>query len=244
MLKSAIPEAIRKKAKLLRKKGLTHREIATKLKISLGSAFKYTQGIELTRKQHLTIMRRNIEWKIPHYKRVLSGRKSLFKFKPKYSREDLIKLIQDFVVKNDRLPVKREFSNYRAYIRIFGTWNKAVRAAGFNPNPIMFAKKYKANDGHRCDSLSEKIIDDWLYTRKIRHRINVSYPKDKSLTVDFKVKDYWIEFFGLSGQLKSYDKLKKRKLNLVKKEKLNFIAIYPKDLFPKFNLERKLGFLV
>jgi len=49
----------------------------------------------------------------------------------------------------------------------------------------MFAKKYTANDEHHCDSLAEKIIDDWLYARKIEHKRKIHYPDNKALTVDF-----------------------------------------------------------
>jgi hypothetical protein len=110
----------------------------------------------------------------------------------------------------------------------------------------MFAKKFIANDGHRCDSLSEKIIDDWFRARKIKHQIIVPYPdpENRKLTADFLVKNYWIEFFGLSGELKKYDELKKRKIRLAKKYKLNLIKIYPQHLFPKNKLNKLLKFLI
>ena len=53
------------------------------------------------------------------------------------------------------------------------------------------------------------------------------------MTVDFKVVDFWIEFFGLDGNLKKYDLLKDKKLKLAKKYNLNVLAIYPKDLQSK-----------
>jgi hypothetical protein len=104
---------------------------------------------------------------------------------------------------------------YKPVRKHFGTWNNVIRAAGFEPNPVMFANKHIANDGHKCDSLAEKIIDDWLYARKIEHKINVSYPGNCGFTVDFKVGDYWVEFFGLSGEHKRYDELKEKKLKLI-----------------------------
>jgi len=160
------------------------------------------------------------------------------------SKKQVINYIKKFYEKWGRLPLKREYSHYKRSRTLFGTWNKAVIEAGYDPNPVLFAKKFIANDGHRCDSLSEKIVDDWLYARKIEHRVNVSYPKDKLLTVDFLVKNYWIEFFGLEGQLKSYDNLKKRKFKIAKEASLDLIAIYPKDLFPKCSLDKILGFLI
>jgi hypothetical protein len=46
----------------------------------------------------------------------------------------------------------------------------------------------------------------------------------------------WVEFFGLSGGLKEYDETIEQKLVLIKKYKLQFMALYPKDLFPANNL--------
>ncbi len=129
----------------------------------------------------------------------------------------LIKLIKEFQKKNGRIPYKWEIGHYSAVRGRFGTWNKAIIAAGFKPNPVMFAKKYIAKDGDKCDSLAEKIIDDYLSKRNIKHIRNFPYPGNKGFTVDFKVGEKWIEFFGLSGQLKRYDQLKSRKLMLIKK---------------------------
>lgn len=162
---------------------------------------------------------------------------------PKITKKQIIDEIKEFYKSNGRIPLKREYYHYKATRLRFGTWNKAVKAAGFEPNPVMFAKKSIANDGHKCDSLSEKIIDDWLYRRKTKHRINVPYPENNSLTADFVVGNYWIEFFGLNGKVKAYDRLKKRKLRIAKKLNLHLIAIYPQDLFPKGKLGTMLSCL-
>ena len=146
--------------------------------------------------------------------------------------------------KNSRIPLKREaYAYYKVARKYFGTWNNAVKAAGFEPNPVMFAKKYIAKDGDKCDSLAEKIIDDYLFRRKIKHIRNFPYPGNKGFTVDFKIGNNWVEFFGLSGQLKRYDCLKNRKLKLTRKLGINLIKIYPRDLFPVGKLSRKLNFL-
>jgi len=127
--------------------------------------------------------------------------------------------------------------------KFYGTWNKAIKASGFNPNPVMFANKYTASDGHKCDSLSEMIIDDWLYRQGIKHEVDVEYPSDYNLTVDFLARGYWIEFFGLYGKHKAYDRLRRKKLKIAKEHKLKFIEVYPKHLFPINKLEKVLGAL-
>lgn len=152
------------------------------------------------------------------------------------SKKQIINEIKDFFKKNGRIPVKREYHrHYRHYYvarRRFGTWNEAMKAAGFEPNPVLFAKKQIANDGHKCDSISEKIIDDWLYARKITHKRNVPYPEKPSFTCDFVTENNWVEFFGLAGDLEKYDRSMEKKFAIAKRNSLPLIEIYPKDLFP------------
>lgn len=157
------------------------------------------------------------------------------------AKKIIIDDIVSFYNKNGRIPFKQEFHHVRAARERFGTWNKAIIAAGFTPNPVMFAYKYFAKDGHRCDSLAERIIDDWLYSQNIEHRRAVPYPGTSSLTADFVIRNYWIEFFGLSGNHKRYDELKQQKIKLACLFKLKFIDIYPDDLFPKNMLQYKLS---
>lgn len=153
-----------------------------------------------------------------------------------------LNLVKKFVKENSRLPVKREFNKqHSTIIKKFGSWNKFIKKAGFKPNPVLFANKHIAKDGHICDSLAEKIIDDWLYERKISHKINVPYPINSKLTADFVVGEYFIEYFGLKGEHEGYDKLLSRKLNISKQSKLKLISIFPKHLFPKNKLSEILS---
>ena len=242
-----ITKEIQKKIKQLRRKGKSHREISKILKVSLGTSFKYSQRIRLTKKQHRYLVTQNYKnglgklTKEEHHSASIKGgennRKNLT---PKYSRDQLLKLLKDFYINNGRMPTKKDFlSKYGCYFRNFGTWNNAIREAGFSPNPVLFAKKFLSNDGHKCDSFSEKIIDDWLYARKIPHERNVRYDSTK-FTVDFKVGNTYIEFFGLHGQLKRYDTLMKKKLRYIRSHKLKLISLFPKDIFPQCNLDQIL----
>lgn len=148
----------------------------------------------------------------------------------KISKTQIITKIQKFYKKNGRIPFKMEFPHYNAARDRFGSWNKAIKVAGFKPNPVMFARKYVAKDGHICDSFAEKIIDDWLYSHKIEHQRNIPYP-NSSYTADFGIKEKFVEFFGLNGELEEYNKNMRMKEKLAKKHKLKLIKIYPKDLF-------------
>jgi hypothetical protein len=170
----------------------------------------------------------------------LGGINSWKNYKSKYTKEYIVTAIQTFVNVNNRLPVKKEMM--RLYSRArerFGTWNKAIQAAGYNPNPVMFANKQVANDGHICDSMAEKIIDDWFYARNIPHQIDIKYPGGK-FSADFVVEGIVIEFFGLRGELSRYDQLMKEKLRVLEDNDVKFIAIYPKDLFPNLKLNKVL----
>lgn len=111
--------------------------------------------------------------------------------------------IKKFVEINGRIPAKREVNPlYKMTRRHFGTWNKGIKAAGFDPNP--------GNKGFTCD---------------------------------FIIENKWVEFFGLSWELRKYDNLMRRKMNLAKKYDLDLVKIYPKDIFPIRNLKEKLNFI-
>ena len=150
------------------------------------------------------------------------------------SRGEILSYIKEFFGKNGRIPFKNEYIHAHAARARFGSWNSAIKTAGFDPNPVMFANKHVAKDGHACDSLAEKIIDDWFYKRRINHERNVGYPGNDRLRVDFKVGNCWIEFFGLKGQHKRYDELMKMKLKLSRDQKLKLISLFPDDL-PSFS---------
>ncbi len=158
-----------------------------------------------------------------------------------YTKEKIIYEMQRFYKEVERIPTKRDLMRLNRMSRnLFGTWNNAIIAAGFDPNPVMFAKHYIAKDGHKCDSLAERIIDDFLFKRGIAHERSFPYPEDRGFTVDFKIGIYWIEFFGLSGQHKRYDQLKKQKEELAKKYNLKLLSIYPKHLYPAGKLDEIL----
>ena len=60
-----------------------------------------------------------------------------------WSREECIQAIHDFCVENGRIPASTDFENSgskypsRSTVsRLFGTWNKAIEAAGFEPEYI------------------------------------------------------------------------------------------------------------
>lgn len=156
-------------------------------------------------------------------------------------KDEIIIKIRKFNNKFGRVPLKREFKHVIVARKRFGSWNKAIEAAGFKPNPVMFAKHHIAQDGHVCDSLAEKIIDDWLYDKKIIHERNIPYPEGR-LTADFKIGDKIVEYFGLAGEHERYDELKRLKMEIANKYGLNLVQVYPENLYSKEGLEKILVF--
>ena len=222
------PPALRKQAVALRKNGYTHREITRQLGISLGTADLWTAGIVLSQAQKEAIQQRKNKHIFTDGERgILAKRLKPFQYQIQYSDQDLIMKIKDFHSLNGRIHLKKEFGALKIYRDRFGSWNNAIELAGFDSNPVLFARKFIAEDRHPCDSFTEKIIDDWLYKHNIPHSRNIVYGKTK-MTADFLIEPSTVlEFFGLAGVQKKYDAIIQRKRRLAKKLGWNLIELYP-----------------
>jgi hypothetical protein len=164
-----------------------------------------------------------------------------------YTPEKLIQKIREFVERHGRIPTKNEFVNdpscpdYVTYRDYFGTWNNAIKAAGYEPNERWFSPRdLYAKDGHLCKSISEIIIDDWLFESNILHTREESYPKGR-YRCDFAVNNIFIEFFGLvnaSNVASNYAEIIKKKREICQQYKIPLIELYEKDLY---NLDQTLG---
>ncbi len=233
-------EALKQEARALRSKGFTHREIAREVGAQVSTIFIWTQGVVITPEQKTAIegrRKKSVHRMTAKEKREALRRLRPYMFKPRYSGEDLIDRIRKFYFENGRIPLKREFNSFRTYKHRFKSWNEAIKRAGFDTNPVLFAKRLPAKDGHFCDSFTEKIIDDWLSSKNIPHERQYRYGNTK-LTADFRLdKDTLIEFFGLAGTHQKYDDNIARKRNLAKDMGLRLIEVYPKDVYPKNKLE-------
>jgi len=109
---------------------------------------------------------------------------------------------------------------------------------------VLFADKHIAGDGHKCDSLTEKIIDDWLANKGIKHKRSVPYGHNTRFTCDFVIGDYFIEFLGLENNHKHYTEVAKEKRKLAKKHNINLIELRPNQVLPRIKLDEALGFLL
>lgn len=235
-------KALHVRAWELRKAGKTHREIAKELGISLGSADIWVRGVSLSESQKQAIQkrRRHRAFTRAEKRHILERLRAYWALR-RNTREDLIGKIFEFYRKNGRIPLKREFNAWRMFRQHFRSWNEAIVAAGFDPNPVLFAKKFVSEDGHRCDSFTEKIIDDWLYRRKILHERHRRYGAT-NMTADFFIQpNIIVEFFGLAGVQKQYDAILQKKKTFCVKNGFRLIEIYPGDIFPVNTLKTILG---
>lgn len=227
---------IKEEAKLLRRNGLTHREIAQKLGASWSIVWLWTKGMALTSGQKEDARKRKYNQTFSEERRQRMSRLARIHlaryWKKPYSEEELIAKIRKFYLENRRIPLKGEFNMYEEYRQRFGSWNNAIKLAGFEPNRVIFSKKFVANDGHICDSFAEKIIDDWLDKNDIKHERNVPYANSK-MTADFAIGNIRVEYFGLQGLNKIYDEVIKRKQKICQEANLKLIEIYPSNLFSR-----------
>ncbi len=164
--------------------------------------------------------------------------------------EELIKIIKETAKKLGRVPARRELLRGidKACVKSFGSWNKAVTVAGFRPNRSHSQRMYKranakAIDGHLCDSISELLVDNWLYKNNISHERDVHYPETHHKAdwiIKLEGENIFVEYFGLANDSPRYDRAIKEKKNLCRKYGLKLIAILPQDLYPKEFLEENL----
>lgn len=160
-----------------------------------------------------------------------------------YVADDLIKKLQATAKRLGRAATKRELG-HEAYmcIRAFGTWNKALIAAGLTPHRSHNERMYKrkntvAFDGHPCDSISEAIVDNWLTEHNIAHERNTAYP-DTNHKADWRIGDnIFVEYFGLAKDSPRYDRSIAEKRMLCRKHGIRLFEIYPSDLYPVIKLE-------
>ncbi len=166
-----------------------------------------------------------------------------------YTSEEILGIIKNAVQKLSRAPARRELRGIESACRkIFGSWNNAIIAAGFQPNRSHSQRMYKranakAIDGHLCDSISELLVDNWLYKNDISHERDAHYPETHHKAdwiIKLEGQNIFVEYFGLANDSPRYDRAIREKKNLCRKYGLKLIAILPQDLYPKEFLEENL----
>lgn len=100
-------------------------------------------------------------------------------------------------------------------------------------------QQYRSQDGHLCDSYEESLIDDLLYSKKIKHKTQTFYPGSKK-RCDFSIGNVFIEYTGFMkfGKEKSskYRKTMETKRKICKSNGIILIEVddVKKDTLDKF----------
>ncbi len=221
----------------LREHGMTHREIGHFVHRSNSTIALWTKHIYLSADTSAFIQNRIRSAQIsPEFRERLRNyaRIRLAPYRTKYTDEQLLERIKSFYKQFGRIPMKREFNSYRGFRLRFGSWNNAIIRAGFIPNPSS-AKQYISRDGHKCDSLAERMIDDFLFENDVRHERSTPYAGYPKFKTDFVINDVYIEYFGRVG-LRDYDDIIIRKRDLCRQKNIRLIELYPNDILEKKKL--------
>jgi hypothetical protein len=119
--------------------------------------------------------------------------------------------------------------NWRNHFKSTKDAYRKMRDFYKNGKKNTFGYTVLAQDGHSCNSLAEAVIDDFMFENKMSHEKEPSYPGEAKWRADFKYKDYYIEYFGLKGQL-NYDQKTDKKRIYAKENNMKLIEIFPEDI--------------
>lgn len=159
-----------------------------------------------------------------------------------------------FVQIHNRIPKVHEFNNseypsFWCYQNRFGSWNKAIVFYGYEPNDSN--RKYELDDGEICASSYEFDISTWLKLKGIQYERNIPYQKISpiykgKMDCDYKIlfnnEIWYVEMAGFlngttfekwSKEEKNYYFKLKYKKKLLRREEVNYLIIYSKDIKQK-----------
>ncbi len=154
--------------------------------------------------------------------------------------------------------LKRKITKYPDYVSLFGEPNqgsysydfilmdsikgekltKAFGTAIHKDNDIFdfqnFRKnwpmQFRAEDGHFVRSLSETLIDNWLYNNNFIHCYEKKLPIKENVLCDFylKEKDIYIEFWGIQDE--AYLLRKNEKIQIYRNNNLKLVNLEMNDI--------------
>jgi len=161
--------------------------------------------------------------------------------KRKWTKETIIEAIQRFYKENNKIPQfnlwhsNNSTSGYPstcALVNYFGSWNKAIHAAGFDPNiNDGFGNRTTGLDGHLYRSRAEAEFCNRFLFEKYEYSIEPKYPNPYNKYYDWYVKelDLYIE---LDGEIRP--KVIKEKIDINKQLKRQLLVIKTSSIY-KYN---------
>lgn len=161
------------------------------------------------------------------------------------TKEDLDKFLTDIRSQTDIAPSTKMIPRryYSSVKRHYESWNKAMKIFGFVLNTQWVSRKcLSCKDGHVAHSISEMVVDNWLYDNGIKHERFKRYPGSRR-DCDFYLPDsgQWVEYFGLKGETKEYDKGIEEKRVMAKEHGLQLVELTCDDLFPSIKIKEKFA---
>ena len=154
----------------------------------------------------------------------------------RYTDEQLLNFIRNFVTEQGRIPFYKEFENIdknkhpgaRTYPRRFRSWNNAIELAGFTPNiQDGYGTRIEALDGHLYRSVYEtNFVNKFLYN-KYEYIIEPRYPAPHNKYYDWSIPelDLYIE---LDGGCRP--EIMKEKVKINKELNRTLLVVEPKDI--------------
>lgn len=188
-----------------------------------------------------------------HLKKEYSKNGLYGKYQKQFDNDEILYQLKKIYDEIGRVPLIYELKKYNlpsesTFIRYFGGYRNACIGAGVRYNISIFNNQlnFKNNiNGDIILSKSELFITNYFIENNISYRKEVFYnefiPFEECglKKIDWVVKDYVIEFFGMMNK-KEYKTKALKKISLCKKYNLKLIELYPEDLK---NLDYKLSFL-
>lgn len=156
------------------------------------------------------------------------------------SESSCIEAIQRFYLKNKKIPHRKdfdgdiEFPSCTTLERVFGSWNKAIEAAGYTPNnQDGFGTRTTGLDGILYRSKAEAYFCDTYLYSKYTYDVEPKYPNSNWM-YDWYIRelDLYIE---LDGEIRP--ERTKEKIEANKQLDRNCLFIKTKDIYKDDNLE-------
>jgi len=126
-----------------------------------------------------------------------------------------------------------------AYLERFGRpWTRVLVSTGVVANVRQTARGTMsiARDGHLCRSLGERVIDDFLDSRRVPHDVEPAWPTHQTLNPRGRLRADWllsdgtlVEYVGLAGD-SAYDKKIATKTELATITGIRLLIVMPHQL--------------
>ena len=128
--------------------------------------------------------------------------------------------------------------SYSFYASKYGDFRIPLIKIGVLPEQVLSGKYGYfciAKDGHKCRSLAELKIDNFLYDNNVSHEIEPPYPfhdkynKNEKKRADWKIGDMYIEYWGLADQSHYRNKMQD-KIKMAEELNISLIGLTQADL--------------